>query len=357
MNPPLEPGVRRVAVVVNPTKFEDLAAVQETLTRLCVEAGWAEPLFLETTADDPGVGQAEEAIAQGVDVVCPLGGDGTVRAVASALVAGDTVLGLLPGGTGNLLARNLGLPVDSLEDAMRVVLTGSERRIDVGLVRLLPDSPSPDVLKGTEEDHDDPRREDEEVFLVMAGLGLDAEVMASTSEKIKGIVGWPAYVLAGVGKLFGRGFRVRVTAGAESLTHHARTVIVGNCGTLQGDLELMPDAQLDDGILDAVVMAPRGPGGWAAVVVDLTSRHRRGHPRVIRLKGPRMSVVARERTEAQIDGDPMGEQFGFTTRVLPGALTVRVTEGAVTDGAGTDGAGTDGAGIDGAGTDGSGTDG
>ena len=315
----------RAAVVLNPTKFTDLEAVVAGLTQVCVDEGWDEPLVLETTAEDPGVGQAQEALDAGVDVVCPLGGDGTVRAVATPLVGTDTPLGLLPGGTGNLLARNLGLPVDDLHEALRVVLTGTDRRIDVGLVRLFPDSDSSEALRGDDDDPADPRRDDEEVFLVMTGIGVDAAVMANTNEKVKGVLGWPAYVFSALGRVFDRGFRVDMVTGTDRPhSQHAQSVVVGNCGTLQGGLALMPDARLDDGVLDVVVMAPRGPFGWIALGADLASRHHRGHPRLRRSSGTAVTVVANVPTETQIDGDPMGEQHGLTTRVLARALVVRV---------------------------------
>ncbi len=317
---------RRIAVVVNPTKFDDLQEVKDRICKVCADHGWAEPLFLETSKEDPGVGQSQQALDAGVDIVCPLGGDGTVRAVATSLVATDTALGLLPGGTGNLLARNLELPVEKIEDALTVVLTGQDRRIDVGLVRLLPDSRSNDNLKGDEPaTADDPRHEDEEVFLVMTGIGVDAQVMADTNEKVKGVLGWPAYVLAGVGKMFTRGFMVQVaTGGGDPQVQHASSVIVGNCGTLQGNVQLMPDAKLDDGILDGVILAPKGAFGWGAVAADLASRHKRGHKQLVRMTSESIRITTADPKQTQIDGDAMGEQFGLTTRVLRQALVVRV---------------------------------
>jgi diacylglycerol kinase family enzyme len=321
---------KRIAVVVNPTKFDDLQAVRQGIAKECADAGWAEPMWIETTVEDPGVGQGQEAVDAGVDIVCPLGGDGTVRSVATALVGTQTPLGLLPGGTGNLLARNLDLPVDQISDALAVVLTGRNRTIDVGLVTMVPHSTSADAVKGEDPaTEDDPRRDDEEVFLVMTGIGVDAEVMANTNEKVKGVLGWPAYVLAGVGRIWSRGFRIRLSShGGRPRVHprarHARSVLFANCGTLQGNFRLIPDAKVDDGLIDAVVMSPKGVFGWVGVGADLASRHRRGHPQVMRFTGTTLAVRTERAVEAQIDGDPMGEQYGLAARVLPGALLVRV---------------------------------
>src|SRR5690606_34246184 len=144
-----------------------------------------------TTVEDPGRGQAEQAVREGAQVVCSLGGDGTVRAVASGLVGTQTALGILPAGTGNLLARNLDLPVDSFDTAVRVALTGRNRRIDVGEL-LVGDTDAQGEPVGERVSH---------YFLILAGIGLDAAIVGDTSEDLKKRVGWPAYMLSGLKNL------------------------------------------------------------------------------------------------------------------------------------------------------------
>jgi YegS/Rv2252/BmrU family lipid kinase len=298
-------------VVVNPTKFDDVAAVERRITRQCRELGWDEPLYLETTLKDTGTGQARQAVEDGVSVVCALGGDGTVRAVAQALVGTDTPMGLLPAGTGNLLARNLDLPVDSLEDALTVALTGQNRRIDVGSMTL-----------DASGEHERPEKH---IFLVMAGLGFDAAIMADAPEKLKAKVGWPAYFVSGARNLRSPGFRVRVKAGeAEEFTRRTRTVVIGNCGRLLGGLILMPDARIDDNQLDMVVISPKGVVGWAGVAVRVASRRLRGHPRVDHHTARDFRVRADRPQEVQVDGDTVGKARAISAEVVPRSLVVRV---------------------------------
>src|SRR3954454_12855457 len=145
-------------VVANPTKIADIEGEIDWLEERSVELGWARPVWLETTLDDPGLGQGRVALRAGAHTVLAYGGDGTVRAVATALIGSGVPLGLLPAGTGNLLARNLDVPFADLDAALTVALTGIDRAIDVGRVQV--------DVSGEDQQ---PRAE---TFLVMAGVGV-----------------------------------------------------------------------------------------------------------------------------------------------------------------------------------------
>ena len=295
----------RLAVVANPQKFDDLEVPRAQILMQCEKAGLDEPLWFESDKEDQGRSKAKKAIKQGATVVAALGGDGTVRGVASGLVGSTVALGILPGGTGNLVARNLKIPVDDLAEALRIVIEGRDHHIDVGRVRF---------------DHDD-----EEMFLVMAGMGLDGEAMANANKTVKSALGWPAYVVSGVAGMFRAGFGASLsTPDQRPVIQHAASVIVGNCGTLTGGIQLMPDARLDDGKLDAVVVSPHGVFGWAAVVGAVVSHERRGHRRLVRRVSDTVTVLCDEPVEAQLDGDAVGRRSGFKAWVEPNALKVRI---------------------------------
>ncbi|MDO5739279.1 MAG: diacylglycerol kinase family protein [Ornithinimicrobium sp.] len=332
-------GTPRAAIIVNPTKFEDVGRVRAQVQAVCDEHGWADPLWLETTAEDTGTGQSREAIEAGVDLVCPLGGDGTVRTVGSALVGTDMPLGLLPGGTGNLLARNLHLPIDSLERALTVALTGQDHRIDTCMLDLV--RPTSAQLAERLTDENDPARNvdfgdavddrscekvrEEHRFLVMAGLGFDAEVMAAAPEQLKAKVGWLAYLVTGLQHLKGPQFTVALKIdGGQPRRRRVRSVVVGNVGKLQGGMELLPDAVVDDGTIDAVLLSPEGMVGWAAMVGQLVTRRRVGHSRVDHFQGQEIRVVSDKPVEVELDGDPMGSAIAIRVIVQPGSLVVRM---------------------------------
>jgi diacylglycerol kinase family enzyme len=302
---------RLAAIIVNPTKFHNIEAVRAQMTSGCLAAGWGQPLWVETTAQDPGTGQARQAVIDGATLVCPLGGDGTVRAVAAALVGTETPIGLLPRGTGNLFARNLSLPVDSLGDALKVALTGQNKRVDVG--RLTVDQ------SGEHE------RPEEHIFLIMAGIGFDAAIMADAPEQLKKTVGPLAYTFSGVKNLRGPQFKVRIKIDDEpEFSRRARSVVVGNCGKLTGGLVLMPRAQVDDGWLDAIILSPVGVVGWVAVAGRVISRKRKGHERVDHHQLKSVAIRCDRPTAVQVDGDTIGRARALSATIDPLALVVRV---------------------------------
>ncbi len=307
--------LKRAAIIVNPTKFSDLPDVRARIAGVCAAHGWGTPIWAETTVADPGTGQARQAAADGAAIVCALGGDGTVRAVAKGIIGTETPLGLLPGGTGNLLARNLDVPIDSVEKALVIALTGHNKTVDVGHI----------VIDRSGEDH----TPEEDTFLVMAGLGFDAAVMAGADEQLKLQVGNAAYIASGVRNMWGPQFKIRMTVdGGLPFSRRAKTVLFGNCGKIFGGLVLMPEAKIDDGLVDAVIMSPKGLVGWTAVLARVLSRQRRGHSIVDHHTGSEITVRCERPEELQLDGDSFGQVRRVTSTVMPKALVVRVAPSA-----------------------------
>ena len=302
-------GRQRAGFVINPIKFDDVDDVRRQMERICAENGWDEPLWLETTEEDPGAGQAREVLDAGCDLVVPIGGDGTVRTVASQLVGTDVPLGLVPGGTGNLLARNLDLPVTSREGALNLALTGADRRVDVGQVR---------YWDTDGETH-------EEYFLVMGGVGMDADVMESTDDEVKKRFGWMAYARSAVLLGYDTPVPASIRTGEdEPVRKKIRSVLFGNVGKLQGGVAVLPEARIDDGQLDTLVVAPRGITGWAGVVAGMVTRGSVGGGNVSYHQGTQVDVQLATPTRAQVDGDGVGYVTRIAGRIVPEALTVRV---------------------------------
>lgn len=288
--------VNRAAVVANPTKFGDLAGFRETLCAVLAEHGWSEPLWLETTADDTGEGQARAAARARVDLVLASGGDGTITACATGLAGTDVPLAIIPAGTGNLLARNLGLPMD-LEKAIHTALTGTDQQFDVG------------VANGR-------------LFVAMAGLGLDAKMLSSTSESAKRRYGWLAYGMSALRHLRDRPVRLSITAdGGPPVRRRATGIIVGNVGWLQGGLPLLPDAEPDDGRLDLVVLPARGWAGWLAFGLHLLTR--RKTDQVFRTTFADLRVDADREHMWEVDGE-VGRTRSLVVAVHDEKLTLRV---------------------------------
>ena len=321
------PSAKQAALIYNPTKV-DAEKLREMVTRLSAEAGWSEPLFYETRVDDLGQGVTAEALAAGASAVLVAGGDGTVRAVSHALTDTGVPLTIVPSGTGNLLARNLYLPLDAPETMVRATFAGDVHPIDVGFTTL------------TRED----RSTEEHAFVVMAGIGLDAAMIANTNSRLKKKLGWVAYVDGAARSLpKAKSFRTGYQRDDRRLqSAKVQSVLFANCGSLPAGIELIPGASIADGLLDVAVIAPQGPFGWLAVwrkvwwensVLRRTEAGRRVLARQPRntsirfLRGTTFEAAATPAQPVQIDGDEYGTAVRMRCHLATGGLLVMVPEG------------------------------
>lgn len=323
-----------VAFVANPSK-PGVSDLRVAVRRACAEQYLPEPLWLETTLEDPGIGQTKDAVARGADVVVALGGDGTVRAVAEALVSTSIPMGLIPVGTGNLLARNLDIPLGDPLAALQIALDGTDRTIDVGWMRVLRSEADvdDDVAEAADDLPADTEQPRDHIFLVIAGIGFDAAMVADTDDQLKARVGWMAYFVSGIKHLHGRRLRTSVALDRGAPTPaRVRSLLVGNCGRLPGGITLLPDAELDDGWLDVAAIDTRGGvAGWAQLLGEVVLQGvgvRNELPakigRIDHARAREVQIEVEGGEWVQVDGDIIGQASALSARVDPGALVVRV---------------------------------
>jgi len=311
------------AVVYNPTKV-DVDELRRVVAAEEQAAGWAPSLWLTTEVDDPGQRATGTAVAAAVDLVIAVGGDGTVRAVAEGLRGSAIPLGLVPAGTGNLLARNLGFTLNELRRSVSTAFTGVDRSIDLGMVKLEQD--------GVVSQH---------AFVVMAGLGIDARMIDDTDDSLKKRLGWFAYAkaisaaLRENAQLTGR---YRLDA-ERSRRLRASTIMIGNCGLLPAGILLLPDAAVDDGLFEVVLLRPTSVRGWIEVVgtVFWTNAVLRRSPRTRRPRersrevraihyrlGHTIDIRLEQPRRVEIDGDRFGTATAVRAWIEPDGLTVRI---------------------------------
>lgn len=295
---------RRLGVVLNPVKIPDRGQFRAMVTSMAAESGYSEVLWWETTEDDTGFRMAHEAAVAGAAVVMAVGGDGTLRAVCDELAGTGIPVGIVPAGTGNLLARNIGIPL-YLRAAVDVALNGQDRAID--MVRVSGDNM------------------DDATFLVMAGMGFDAAIMAGVNESIKKRVGWLAYVLSALKALMYPTLRLEISVDGGPFTkHRARTVVIGNVGNLQGGMPLMPSARIDDGQVDVVLLYPRRFLSWLPLAARILTKSAGDDTSLTRLRGRTIVVRSNAETPREFDGDVITSGHELHCECVHGRLLVRV---------------------------------
>jgi diacylglycerol kinase (ATP) len=313
---------RRASIIYNPIRT-DLARLSRTVAKWEARAEWAPSLWLATTLERPTGDLVGEALGAGVDLVIAAGGDGTVSEVAAALRQSGVPLGILPCGTANLFARNLRLPLNNLGAATRIAFGETNRAVDVGIVSYRLDDGSTAVRP----------------YFVMAGFGIDADMVSGTNPRAKSRFGWLAYVRPIIRSAY-RTTRASVTWSLdhdEATSAKLHTLIVGNCSTVTAGIRLLPAAVMDDGLLDVLAIrslagrdrrrfvnwiAPyQGPkpARGRAVESDDGSTFRYRTARTV-------TVTMHDATVFQADGDLLGAVEWAEFTLDPLAVTVRVSQ-------------------------------
>jgi diacylglycerol kinase (ATP) len=296
------PSERRCAVVYNPIKVsEDL---RNAIKQQAMKTGWNDAIWLATPAENPGPAITDEVVSADVDRVIAAGGDGTIRIVADRLAGSGIPMAVVPVGTGNLLARNLDIPLTEPE-ALAVAFGQQTREVD--LVKL--------TVDGTPSEH----------FAVIAGLGVDAMIMDETNPDLKDAIGPGAYFVAAAKALGRTPIHMWITLDDHRPQHrYAMICAIGNVGELAGNLTLIPHASPDDGKLDVYVASPRRLVHWLRVMLRLLTLRPRRDDRVDQWQGRKVEVRLRHPDPYQLDGDVIGDCRSLLAEVAPKALTVCV---------------------------------
>lgn len=294
--------LRSAVIIANPTSGSfphHRHTHQDTLAFLKAH-GWQVELWL-TRAPGDARALARCAVEQQISMVIVAGGDGTINEVIQGLAGSETALGVLPTGTVNVWAREMGIPLD-LAKAREILVHGQTRRIDLGRVN-------------------------ERYFLLMVGIGFDGEVTQAVERKPLKRLGVLGYALAalwfGTGYL---GFPLTIRADdAEPVRTRALQVIVGNTQLYAGAFKFTWLARCDDGLLDLCVFHKRGPLGRLVVLFDFALRREQRRLWVRYNTCKTITIETRDPVAIQVDGDPAG-YTPATFAIAPGALKVVVPQ-------------------------------
>jgi diacylglycerol kinase (ATP) len=288
-----------VAVVAHQKK--SLGGGLPELRRLLADRGVDDPLWYEVPKSRKAPRQARRAVEQGADLILLWGGDGTVQRGLDALAGSDVAVAVIPAGTANLLAGNLGIPTD-LTQAVDIALDGARRSIDLG------------VING-------------ERFAVMAGAGFDAIMMKEADRGLKDRLGQLAYVWTGAKALRAGPIQMSIKVdGCQWFKGRASCLLLGNMGTLTGGLVAFPDARPDDGLLEIGVVTAQNPVQWAGVLKGLVTGKAERSKKVTTGRGHRVSIKLVKKLPYELDGGARPAAKRLRVRVDPRAVRVCVPE-------------------------------
>ena len=293
---------KKIAVVAHRKKTLD-GGLDELRRRITGE-GVDELLWHEVPKSRKAGPKVREAIAAGADLVFVWGGDGMVQRCADALAGSGVPMAIVPAGTANLLAGNLGIPRD-LAEAVRIGVHGARRVLDLGRVN-------------------------GEHFAVMAGAGFDGRLMAEADRALKDRVGQLAYVWTGLRHVGDASPRVRIRIdGNPWFDDEASCVLLGNVGTIQGGVRAFDDAEPDDGWLEVGVATAQGAMQWARTLGRMVTGRSADSPFIRITRARKVRVRFGAETTYELDGGARKPVTKLKARVAPGAITVAVPRGEV----------------------------
>jgi diacylglycerol kinase (ATP) len=269
------------------------------LRRVLAREGVTDPLWYEVKKSRKAPEYARKAMAEGADVMFVWGGDGTVQRCVDAVAGTGAALAILPAGTANLLAANLGLPAD-LAGAVRTGLHGDRRPLDTGSVN-------------------------GEHFAVMAGAGFDARMIADADRGLKDRLGRAAYLYTGARNLGARRVETTVTVdGGRFFAGRASCVLAGNVGRILGGIEAFTGAQPDDGRLELGVVTARSTLEWLRTFGRLALGRAELSPFVEVTGGAEFQVTFAKKTPYQLDGGARPAVRKMRIQVHPGSVRICV---------------------------------
>jgi diacylglycerol kinase (ATP) len=291
--------VSAIAVIAHSGKSVEggLPELRRTLAR----HGVTDPLWVEVPKSKKAPKQVRRLLRKGADHFFVWGGDGMAQRCIDALAGTGATIALVPAGTANLLATNLGIPKD-IAGAVATGLHGRVRTIDVV------------TMNG-------------ERFAVMAGTGFDADMIAGADGGLKDRLGRAAYVWTGTKSIRAEPFEARIRVdGAPWYRGPASCILAGNVGSLFGGVRVFPDAEPDDGLVDLAVITADGVAQWAETVGrTITGRSQRSaHVRMT--KAHEVKVKLDRKVLYELDGGARTKIRAYRLEVEPGAIAVRVPQ-------------------------------
>jgi YegS/Rv2252/BmrU family lipid kinase len=289
-----------IAVVAHAGK--NLGGGLPELRRILAREGVTDPQWYEVKKSRRAPGYARRAAAKGADVVFVWGGDGTVQRCIDALANTGAAVAILPAGTANLLAANLGVPHD-LPAAVQVGLHGTRRRLDTGSVN-------------------------GERFAVMAGAGFDARMIADADRGLKDRLGRAAYVVTGIRSLRARPMKATIKVdGKRFFKGEVSCVLTANVGKILGGVEAFPQAQPDDGRLELGVVTARNPVQWARTFGQIALGHPDQSPFAQVTQGKKFRIRFDQKVAYELDGGTRPAKRSLRIKVHPDSVTVCVPSG------------------------------